>query len=91
MAKVAKKFKIKLSLQYKGNSSKDSVEIVILFAKKMLQKYIQDYRRKTYHKLINSSSKKNKIPKKRNPKELTMHKRTKGEFDTNHFIHFLSK
>ena len=64
MEKVAKEFKIELSLQYKGNTRKGSIETVILFTKRMLQKYIQDHRRKIYHKLINSSSKKNKKPKK---------------------------
>ena len=92
MKSVAVDFRIKLGVQCDEVSKRGGpAEKAMNLAKRMLQKQIQDNRKNSHGKTINSTSKNNSQPKKSNLLERTVCKRKKGKFGPEYFVHFASR
>ena len=91
MAEVATKFKIDLGIGYTKRNKSGWVEMINKYSKWLTQKTMQDKRRATYGKSINSTLKNNKTLKKNKPEETTTLKCKRGAFDPNNFVHFLEE
>jgi len=86
MKEVAKYFHINLAVGYTQRNKKGWIETINRYSKRLTQKNIQE-KRKTHGKLLRSTFPNNKKPKKNNPDEYTIKKRTVGEFDDD-FVYF---
>ena len=91
MAKVAQKFKEDLGVGYAQRNKKGWIEKTNGYSKRLTQKSLQDKRKNSHGKLINSSAANNQIAKKNKPDEVATFKRKKGEFHSNRFVHFTRK
>lgn len=89
MAKVAQKFKEDLGVGYAQRNKKGWIEKTNGYSKRLTQKSLQDKRKNSHGKLVNSSSKNNVVAKKNKPEENTVFKRKKGQFHSTRFVHFL--
>ena len=91
MRDVAKEFVIDLGIGYEDRSKKGWVETANRCTKRLNQTNIQENRKSTHGKLLNSTFKMNKPAKKNKPEEKTTLKRKLGEFEPNHFIKFVGE
>ena len=88
MGDIAKDFMIDLGIGHDDRSKKGWIETANRHTKRMNQKSIQDNRKSSHGKLLNSTLKSNKTVKKNKPGEETTLKRKLGEFEPNHFVSF---